>query len=450
MIMGKKVQLQVESTVRYSEVIQMDQVKEGTLKHNILEILQECCVIPRRDIGFSFPDRKTGQPRTNDRSIRHAIQELIADNYIAVYHKKREYCYLTKNGWEQLNHIRAMQGIPMGLSDWTTIRKSTFNRQLMIGEAVNICHAAGLGAFPSEKPHLTALIQAESGRTYPEYTTANKLRYKNVGMDMTDILQKGVFYQSREVKELLRFHELEDFTGYSRFVGIILTSNDLYFVYNTLDRLIRWYETAESRIIRCISSLFADCTRYQHQYQSPDEAKGIIFAQGDSMIPALVTGHKYGHVRSNLGNDTIKHPLKQIHASVIHHSHSYMIPTNKDGIIHLRNAIHLTSQTIAALNQIQADKNRQFLYSPQNAYVQLVRREDGISTAFLPWYNVKQLQWIRENLRCVHVITYPNFLPYISKSLGLALKGASHADTGEPLWFPRYDDSGEEITNKSL
>lgn len=425
----------------------MNQVKEGTLKHNILETLQECCIIPRRDIGFSFINQRTGQPRTNDRSIRHAVQELIADGYVAVSHKKRDYCYLTKNGWGQLNRIRAMQGVPMGLSEWTTIRKSTFSRQLMIGEAINICHAAGLGAFPMEKPHLATLIEAESSRTYQEYSLASRLRYKNAaGIKMEDVLAKGVFYHSREVKELLQFHELEDFTGYSRFVGIILTAEDVYIVYNTLDRLIRWYETAEFRIIRCIYSLFADCRRYQHQ--TPDETKGIILAQGDSMVPALVTGHKYGHIRSNSGNGTIKHPLKQIHASVIHGAHYYMVPTNKDGMTHLKNAIHLTKRTMTALYQAQAKKSGgKLLYLPKNEYVPLMRSEDGLPTAFMPWYDIKQLHWIRENISRIHLITYPSFLPHLSKSLGTTLESTSHAGTGEPMDFPRYDNFGEEVNN---
>lgn len=427
----------------------MIHVREGTLKYKVLELIQECGILPRQDIGFSFRNKKTGQVRTDDRSMRFVIRELIDQNYIAVYHKVRNYCYITKEGWLQLNKIQTKQLSTTGLPDYKMFRKSTFDRQVMVGETINLCHAAGFGAFPSEKPHLSAIIKMESEKEYPEFSIVNEERYLKIKKtDVELLLKKGIFYQSKEVKELLRLRELEDFTGYSRFVGIILTTEDVYIVYNTLDRLIRWYATAEARTIRCLFALFSDCERYQNLYLSPKQAKIIVLGQGDCMVPALVTGHKYGHVRSNSGNGTVKHPLHQLHASMVEASHFFLIPTTKEGIIHLNNAVHLSEKSIIYLNQIQVKKNSgKLLYTPISPHVQLRMIENGIPAALMLWYDIKQLHWIRENIGKIHIITYPKFLPHISKSLGTTLESASHAKTGEPLDFFRYDNFGEKINN---
>lgn len=151
----------------------------------------------------------------------------------------------------------------------TNLLKSEITRRLRlhrIAEVYLTMHNAGVQIYRDEKPDIF----------YPAVEDAVPTQALTV--------VSPAFYSSREFKELggetLKIQN-------ARTVGILLTPNDVYIVYNTEDALMKWDYKSEMRT-KALMKYYLCQERLPHQYAA-DSVKGMIFGSSMEIAYQLLT-----------------------------------------------------------------------------------------------------------------------------------------------------------------
>ena len=93
------------------------------------------------------------------------------------------------------------------------------------------------------------------------------------------------FYNSREIKELgTVFVKIKG----ARSVGVLLTENTVFVVYNLGDTLMKWQYRAEMRTKALMQTILCR-ERLPEQYE-PEAVKGLLFGNGMDLASAILAG----------------------------------------------------------------------------------------------------------------------------------------------------------------
>lgn len=103
--------------------------------------------------------------------------------------------------------------------------------------------------------------------------TSSAYSVESVGSVNTVKLQTPVFYDSREIKCIgLEAIKIKN----SRSVGILITENTAYIVFNTLDTLLKWESRSETKNLTVLTHFL----RQALGEKAPKEIKGLVIGSG--------------------------------------------------------------------------------------------------------------------------------------------------------------------------
>lgn len=149
--------------------------------------------------------------------------------------------------------------------------KSEITRRLRLhrmAEAIITMHGASISVFRDEKPEVF----------FPE------------GLQIhAPPVTVPAFYSSREMKELGT--EFVKIRG-TRAVGVLLTENQIFVVYNTGSAMMKWEYKSEMRTKALVKTVLCR-ERLAHQYR-PDALHGLLLGGGMDMACQLLTGPEKG------------------------------------------------------------------------------------------------------------------------------------------------------------
>lgn len=149
--------------------------------------------------------------------------------------------------------------------------KSEVTRRLRLhrmAEAIITMHGAGVSVFRDEKPEV--FFPEDSQSHAPPVTVP-------------------AFYSSREMKELGT--EFVKIRG-ARAVGVLLTEDQIFVVYNTGSAMMKWEYKSEMRTKALVKTVLCR-ERLAHQYR-PDALHGLLLGGGMDMACQLLTGPEKG------------------------------------------------------------------------------------------------------------------------------------------------------------
>lgn len=171
-----------------------------------------------------------------------AKELLIADR------PERFFPFLT--GAAETNHIKS-----------EAARRLRLHR---IAESTVTMQNAGAAVYRDEKPEIFSPVWAESA-----------------GLSIT----APAFYNSREIKELgTVFVKIKGV----RSVGVLLTENAVFVVYNLGGSLMKWQYRAEMRTKALMQTILCR-ERLPEQYE-PESVKGLLLGDGMELAAAILTG----------------------------------------------------------------------------------------------------------------------------------------------------------------
>ena len=171
-----------------------------------------------------------------------AKELLIADR------PERFFPFLT--GAAETNHIKS-----------EAARRLRLHR---IAESTVTMQNAGAAVYRDEKPEIFSPVWAESA-----------------GLSIT----APAFYNSREIKELgTVFVKIKG----ARSVGVLLTENAVFVVYNLGGSLMKWQYRAEMRTKALMQTILCR-ERLPEQYE-PESVKGLLLGDGMELAAAILTG----------------------------------------------------------------------------------------------------------------------------------------------------------------
>lgn len=149
--------------------------------------------------------------------------------------------------------------------------KSEVTRRLRLhrmAEAIVTMYGAGVSIFRDEKPEVF----------FPEGSQSH-----------TQPVAAPAFYSSREMKELGT--EFVKIRG-ARAVGVLLTENKIFVVYNTGSAMMKWDYKSEMRTKALVKTVLCR-ERLPHQYR-PDALYGLLLGSNMDMACQLLTGPEKG------------------------------------------------------------------------------------------------------------------------------------------------------------
>ena len=205
-----------------------------------------------------------------------------------------------------------------------------------------MCRAAGIKLAKEEHIRLENVLNADAD-DYARF--------------MDDYFyDKGLLFLSDELSATIKAEQTvgeEYTTGMSRLVGVIVNCKGIFYVYCTLDRLMRWIISYERRRVAAISRLFesSDAAKANDDFAEvcASVPKSVIIGKTCAMIPKIITGNKYGKVVENASRSTITDKLMTLANLEQVYACNYFVPTNTLGVELLSRTVTLTRSDLNSM-----------------------------------------------------------------------------------------------------
>lgn len=198
-----------------------------------------------------------------------------------------------------------------------------------------MCRAAGIKLAKEEGIQLTNILNANT----KDYERFMENYFYN----------KGLLFLSDELSATIKATNTvgeEYTTGMSRLVGAIINSKGIYYLYCTLDKLMKWIISYEKRRVSAITALLqnsnAATESQDFQTACAIQPKSIIIGKTCAMIPKIITGDKYGKNIKRAGETTITNKLMTLTNLEEVYKHNYFVPTDTLGVELLSRTVTLT------------------------------------------------------------------------------------------------------------
>ena len=199
----------------------------------------------------------------------NVVKELKRKRLLRTFYKDGLRGYrLTANAKELLIADRPGRFLPYltGGAETNHIKSEVARRHRLhrIAESTITMQNAGAAVFRDEKPEIFSPVWAE-------YT----------GLSIT----APAFYNSREIKELgTVFVKIKG----ARSVGILLTENTTFVVYNLGDALMKWQYRAEMRTKALMQTVL--CRERLPEQYDPETVKGLLLGDSMELAAAILNG----------------------------------------------------------------------------------------------------------------------------------------------------------------
>ena len=264
-----------------------------TNEQKLLSYLYTIDSIQRRQLVIALSDMPY-------QSLTLAVRNAVKHGYVEVFRKdESNHIRISQDG---VKYIRSVAKDSLDSEKRANMKrrfKGEQGRRLNRVETTScMCRAAGIPLAKEVGISLSELLITDT----QDYT-----RFMN-----DYFYDKGLLFLSDELSATIKAtHTVgeEYTTGRSRLVGIIINCKGIFFLYCTLDKLMRWIVSYEHRRVDAITKILKDSDASKQNadfnYVCSLMYKSVIIGKTCAMIPKIITGNKYGKAVTNPGKNGI-------------------------------------------------------------------------------------------------------------------------------------------------
>lgn len=401
-----------------------------TNEQRLLVYLYSVPDIQRRQLILALPDIPY-------QSLTLAVRKAKEHGYIDFVRRDRSnYIRLTPAG---VHFIRQTAGEHLDKKKRNGLKKHTEQEKVRRFERIelvqNLCAAAGIPVSTSDGLSFGDLIGPASELQKKYFEGA--------------FLDKGYLFTSDDISRTLQSkRELgeDSFVFRSRFVAILFNRNGLFFVYNTLDKLMRWEVGSEQQVHKAVilalrksAYIRTNPAIAQILHKKP---KSIIFGKSCAMIPKIWTGDKWGVMREDSNQKyTVKKKLLTYDNLQPLYSHNYFVPLNTLGVELLCRTVQLSRIDINQMCREWLEEYGEYTILTPRGYVEAYKKGENDKYIILPVLELDELVYHRSCLEKYYVVCERGTQDGISRVLGEKSMDFFDFDY-KPLPVHKYDDDG--------
>ena len=308
-------------------------------------------------------------------------------------------------------------------------RGPTFRRTIRRSGVENILFGAGVLVYSEDKPSYAQMISCLSHPAFSESFIWNQVR------------NHGIYYARKEM------HIPGEPMYSNRMIGVLLTQNGWYAIYNTLGRFSKWIHNIENAAIQRLGREMASTLAYRDISQ-----RCITFSVGCGMISAMVTGHSYGTASNrnipdfiNLGShsgglmtaDTLSLLFDEVQ----------LVELNSNGLDSIMSIVDQELDCAEETKRALAEDNPSLLklFTSQAGGSVLLDIGTGNEAVFLDGCDILLLRKIRTGGGKVTIIGPERLSRQVSKSLADSLDRYLDTRSGVFIDIPRFDYNGQPV-----
>lgn len=294
-----------------------------------------------------------------------------------------------------------------------------------------LCKAAGINTSNEENITFWDLIQPQS----PNHDKACKAVCQEQGVLFTseDIARSIQF--ERQVGENVSFAQ-------SRYTGVIINANGVWFVYNTLDKLMRFVHANENMFVTGIRQLLSSILPLDTHMNALNEPASIILGKSCAMLPKIVTGDKWGRRDRQEYSGYIRTSLMRYENLAAHFRKNYFVPLNTLGVDFLNRIVHLTDHELYEMKEEWLRSYGEYTIIRSAGYLEAYKKGETIKTILLPVLQFEEIIFQRTSNPQCRVICERGTQDGISRVLGENAVDFVDIADNTPLPFHHYDNNG--------
>lgn len=307
-------------------------------------------------------------------------------------------------------------------------KTTRFRQMVRRDSAENVLFGAGVLVYPEDRPSYYQILKCLSTPAYRD------------SFIWSLIMNHGIYLPRREL--LLPGEPLYS----NRMLGVLLTSNGWYAVYNTLGRFSSWAAATEAVAIQRLARELQGTLVYQNTPK-----RNLTFAVGGSMISAMVSGYLNGVRKGQYAPKFLQLTglaLQIMTAESLNplFDQAYLVELNSSGLDSLRALIRDSEGKMVQVKKGLAESNPslfKFLVTQDGNGI-LLDMKTGNEAIIVELCDVLALRRIRMGGSKVTVVGPSRLAKQVSKSLAGNLDRYMSLEEGKFIFFPRYDIDGKE------
>lgn len=352
-------------------------------------------------------------------------------------------------------------------------RKDESNHIRISQDGVKYIRSVAKDSLDSEKrANMKRRFKGEQGRRLNRVETTSCMcraagipLAKEVGISLSELLitdtqdytrfmndyfyDKGLLFLSDELSATIKAtHTVgeEYTTGRSRLVGIIINCKGIFFIYCTLDKLMRWIVSYEHRRADVITKILIDSDASKQNadfnYVCSLMYKSVIIGKTCAMIPKIITGNKYGKAVTNPGKNGIADNLLTLTNLEQVYARNYFVPTNTLGVELLSRTVTLTRDDLNQMIEMWlSEMTNTHTCVDAREYTEAYIDDDSEKTLIFPIIELEELVYQKAGREKYHIVCERGTQDGISRTMGNKVIDFKDMNN-EPMPAHKYDDAG--------
>lgn len=352
-------------------------------------------------------------------------------------------------------------------------RKDESNHIRISQDGVKYIRSVAKDSLDSEKrANMKRRFKGEQGRRLNRVETTSCMcraagipLAKEVGISLSELLitdtqdytrfmndyfyDKGLLFLSDELSATIKAtHTVgeEYTTGRSRLVGIIINYKGIFFLYCTLDKLMRWIVSYEHRRADAITKILKDSDASKQNadfdYVCSLMYKSVIIGKTCAMIPKIITGNKYGKAVTNPGKNGIADNLLTLTNLEQVYARNYFVPTNTLGVELLSRTVTLTRDDLNQMIEMWlSEMTNTHTCVDAREYTEAYIDDDSEKTLIFPIIELEELVYQKAGREKYHIVCERGTQDGISRTMGNKVIDFKDMNN-EPMPAHKYDDAG--------
>lgn len=401
-----------------------------TNEQKLLSYLYTIDTIQRRQLVIALSDMPY-------QSLTLAVRNAVKHGYVEVFRKDgSNHIRISQDG---VKYIRSVAKDSLDSEKRANMKrrfKGEQGRRLNRVETTScMCRAAGIPLAKEVGISLSELLITDT----QDYT-----RFMN-----DYFYDKGLLFLSDELSATIKAtHTVgeEYTTGRSRLVGIIINYKGIFFIYCTLDKLMRWIVSYEHRRADVITKILKDSDASKQNadfnYVCSLMYKSVIIGKTCAMIPKIITGNKYGKAVTNPGKNGIADNLLTLTNLEQVYARNYFVPTNTLGVELLSRTVTLTRDDLNQMIEMWlSEMTNTHTCVDAREYTEAYIDDDSEKTLIFPIIELEELVYQKAGREKYHIVCERGTQDGISRTMGNKVIDFKDMNN-EPMPAHKYDDAG--------
>lgn len=401
-----------------------------TNEQKLLSYLYTIDSIQRRQLVIALSDMPY-------QSLTLAVRNAVKHGYVEVFRKdESNHIRISQDG---VKYIRSVAKDSLDSEKRANMKrrfKGEQGRRLNRVETTScMCRAAGIPLAKEVGISLSELLITDT----QDYT-----RFMN-----DYFYDKGLLFLSDELSATIKAtHTVgeEYTTGRSRLVGIIINCKGIFFIYCTLDKLMRWIVSYEHRRADVITKILKDSNASKQNadfnYVCSLMYKSVIIGKTCAMIPKIITGNKYGKAVTNPGKNGIADNLLTLMNLEQVYARNYFVPTNTLGVELLSRTVTLTRDDLNKMIEMWlSEMTNTHTCVDAREYTEAYIDDDSEKTLIFPIIELEELVYQKAGREKYHIVCERGTQDGISRTMGNKVIDFKDMNN-EPMPAHKYDDAG--------